>query len=254
LSTLKKALIGVLVVIGIGAALFGYVFLTAFGGNKPVEDGATYERATVIEDISYVSMYLVDAGNGKFVLVDGGVDQKYEATKTVLAEHDATAQDLLAVLLTHGHGDHIGAAYGLTDVPLYAHEDEVALVQGEAAPDNPFGKNEPGLKVDHTFKHGDILEFGEARFEVFHAPGHTQGNSAFLVGGVLLLGDTAQVTTDDQLHSPPWFFSDDPEQAIATIRGLAKQFESRPEKPNTIVGSHSGSTSNVDALLKYDGD
>lgn len=253
MSAKKKILIGVLVLVaGLVLVVLGVMY-TVFGGNKPVEHGATYARTTVVEDVAYVSMYLVDAGGGKFVLIDGGVDQKYEVMSAVLAERGATAEDIIAVVLTHAHGDHIGAAYGLGDRPLYAHEDEVALVQGEAVP-SIGGPNDAGLKVTNTFKHGDVLEIGEARLEVFHTPGHTAGNSAFLIDGVLLLGDTAQVTTDDQLTDPPSFFSDDPAQAIESIRALAKQIEKRPDKPTRMMGSHSGSTENIEALLEYDGD
>lgn len=252
----KKIGIGVLVVVLLLIGGTAGLMFSVFGGNKPVEDGASYGRTTVIEDVSYVSVYLLDVGNGKFVVIDGGVDTEATKIRALLKERGATIEDVEAIVLTHGHGDHIGAAYGLTDIPLYAHKDDVEVIEGRAELKGTVakmgGKHDPGLKVDHPFNGGDILKFGDVELEVFHTPGHTAGNCAFLIDGVLLLGDTAQVTSDDTLVPPPTFFSDDPSAAIASIRKLADEMEKRPEKPNTIVGSHSGATKNVDALASFE--
>ncbi len=246
----------VVVVLFVGTIAFGIIKI--FGSNKPVEPGATYARVSVVEDVPYVAMFLVDIGGGKYVLVDGGADQAGEAVRAALAAKGAGVEDLEAILFTHAHGDHVAAAYGLLDVPLWVHDAEVDMAEGREGGTSTFGKlvgpNPPGLKVAKTFKGGDVLTFGEASIEVFHAPGHTAGNCAFLVDGVLLLGDTAQITTDDSVHAPPDVFTNDPAQAIASIRALGIELKSRETKPTVMVGAHSGSTTKMSGLFEYGSD
>ena len=251
----RKILISLAVfAVGVALALGGAIY-ALFGGLKGVEDGAAFGTTTAILDVPFVPLYLVDAGGGKFVLVDGGVDQNFEAVRRVLASRGAEPEDILAVVLTHGHSDHVGAAYGLTDKPLYVHELDVAITQGDAVGEAPLnrltGALPRGLTVTHPFKDGDVLEFGTAKIEVFHAPGHSAGNSALLVNDTLLLGDTAQVTEGDELVGPPDIFTADPEQAIASIRALGRTIEARAVQPKWLVGGHSGGTQRIEALTKY---
>ena len=257
---LKTSLKALAIIIVILAVVIVGGLISVFGNNMPVEHGASYGPATVIEDVSYVSIFLVDAGDGKFVLIDGGVDTEAVKLKALLAEKGATEKDLLAVLFTHAHSDHIGAAYALTEVPLYVHKADVRAAEGKVAPAGGMPLftpvNPSGLKVTHPLDGGEVLEFGNVRIEVFHTPGHTPGNVAYKVDDILILGDTAQVTKDHRLHSPPQMFSGDPAQAIESIRTLSKAISKKKpaDHPTLLVGSHSGPTKNVQALLGYDGD
>ena len=102
-----------------------------------------------------------------------------------------------AVLLTHGHFDHIyGVAEAAGDfgVPVYMHPaDEVIIKEA-----NPMLCNVYSLVIPTEFesaipvKEGDVIEVGSLRFEVIETPGHTPGGVCYLERNekILFSGDT----------------------------------------------------------------
>lgn len=100
-----------------------------------------------------------------------------------------------AILLTHGHFDHILAAHELRqryDILIYAHEAEAELAADSRLNlSGQFGSSF-ALKVDRTMKDGDRQNLNGMEFQVIHTPGHTQGSCCFYFPeqGVLISGDT----------------------------------------------------------------
>lgn len=104
----------------------------------------------------------------------------------------------VAILLTHGHYDHIGgvdevcAHFG---VPVYLHSldlpmlGDAALNVSERFAAQPFMVQTPALALED----GQTLLLGDMQITVIHTPGHTPGSCCFLLpegGGQLLCGDT----------------------------------------------------------------
>ena len=90
-----------------------------------------------------------------------------------------------AILLTHGHDDHIRAVGEFRDLvkaPVYLHDDDRMLW------DTVFPDSTP----DHSIKDGDTFEVAGAQLKAIHTPGHSPGSVCFHLEseGVLFSGDT----------------------------------------------------------------
>jgi glyoxylase-like metal-dependent hydrolase (beta-lactamase superfamily II) len=163
---------------------------------------------------SLVNWYLVEDG-GRVTIVDCGAPAYYAQLDRGLALLGRNRGHVDAIVLTHGHDDHIGfAERARTElgVPVYVHEADKELTTTRKA----FGKNEKPmaayLRYPHayklmahlasaggtskpvqqvtTFRDGDELDVpGKPR--VVHTPGHTPGHVVFFLEsrGVLFMGD-----------------------------------------------------------------
>ena len=101
----------------------------------------------------------------------------------------------VAILLTHGHFDHAGAAEELAEllnVKIYAHEAEKDTLEN---PQNNvsgmIGKYET-YHADIYVKDGEVLTLAGFELKVLHTPGHTAGGCCYYIAkeDVLFSGDT----------------------------------------------------------------
>lgn len=91
--------------------------------------------------------------------------------------------EVLAVLNSHGHHDHVGGNAFLAKklaVPFYLHR-----------ADRPLAVQTTGSAIPFTFypKEGKLV-LGELEIEVIHTPGHSPGSVCLKIGEVLFSGDT----------------------------------------------------------------
>ncbi|MBE5951005.1 MAG: MBL fold metallo-hydrolase [Lachnospiraceae bacterium] len=127
----------------------------------------------------------------KAVVIDAAAEP--EKIKNALCELNLTPE---AVLLTHGHFDHILAADMLRKeyhipVGLLSTEADLLADPKKNCSATFFGAPY-GISADELFADGQILPYLDGRFRVIATPGHTEGSCCYYAGneGVLFSGDT----------------------------------------------------------------
>lgn len=200
----------------------------------------------------FVNIYMIlNPFDGNWVLIDSGL--KWSAPKI-----KKMAQQLFgdtkpsAIILTHGHFDHVGSLEKLIEewnVPVYAHYLEIPYLTGKSSyppPDPSTGgglmswmswvyPNDPINIWNHVNvlpENGSVPGLPEWRF--LHTPGHAPGHISLYreSDGVLIAGD-AFVTTNQQsafsvmfqlkkVSGPPKYFTYDWSLARQSVKDLMK--------------------------------
>jgi len=192
-----------------------------------------------------VNAYLIEEV-GEVTVVDAGMPGLFAALPTELARMGRSLADVRALVLTHGHPDHIGFAERLRQergVPVSIHEYDAALARGEVP--NSVKRSGPlrvapvlrflwyGLRNDGVRRPivGEVATFGDGATldvpgnpRVILVPGHTPGSASLHLAELdaLFVGDalcTYAVTSGRRgpRLSP---FNADAEQAIASLARL----------------------------------
>lgn len=136
--------------------------------------------------------YIAAAPDGEQAVV---IDPGQDAAESLLERLGALGLRCEAILLTHGHIDHIWNAKEVADAAgceAWIHPDDLWLVEdpGAALGRMGFGKLtvQPPDRLAHL-KGGDRLRFGGLDIAVEHTPGHTPGHCVFLTEGIVFSGD-----------------------------------------------------------------
>ena len=145
-----------------------------------------------VED-AFTNWYLVEDA-GRLTVVDTGFPRSWRSLESALGALGRSTGDVEAVVLTHGHFDHIGAfpeIFETWDVPVFAHPLELPFLTGRAdypAPDPTVGKGAmallsfayPSKGIDLGGRVKPLPEDGSVPFmpawrwihTPVHAPGH----------------------------------------------------------------------------------
>ncbi len=122
--------------------------------------------------------FIIDPGSQKNRLIDYVESKKLE---------------VVGILLTHGHFDHIGAL-DVFDVPVYLHKNELELIADVRI--NGFVHYGMEMPYDMSaiklvpIQDGDKIKLGEKEIEVILTPGHTAGSVCYKLDDDIFSGDT----------------------------------------------------------------
>lgn len=123
--------------------------------------------------------YIVDCGSGAAAIIDPGAEADIIISRiTSLSLHPA------AVMLTHGHFDHVGASSAIAEeyrCPVY-----FSVADRELPPLLRRGLVEATCNISD----GDRLTVGDVCFSVLAVPGHSRGSVCYRCEELLFTGDT----------------------------------------------------------------
>jgi hydroxyacylglutathione hydrolase len=136
-----------------------------------------------------VNNYLVHAyDSSQAILFDAGED-----TDPILQKIEELGLDLVYLVNTHGHGDHIIGNEKIlksTGAKLLIHElDEPYLSDSQLNLAAFLGADLKSPKADRTLQEGDKISVENLDFLVLHTPGHTPGHISLVCNGHAFVGD-----------------------------------------------------------------
>jgi glyoxylase-like metal-dependent hydrolase (beta-lactamase superfamily II) len=211
--------------------------------GREIGDGVLHVRTLL------VNVFIVRTGSS-WILVDAGLHGYAETIRSAARQFAGDAPPA-AIVLTHGHFDHVGSLEALLDtwqVPVIAHRLERPYLSGHSSyppPDPLVGGGSMAL-LSRLYPRGPIdvasrLEMlpadgtvpGAPEWKWIHTPGHTAGHvSLFRERDRTLIAGDAVVTTRQEsllavaaqrqeIHGPPAYFTQDWRQARESVGRLA---------------------------------
>ncbi|GAA3769021.1 MBL fold metallo-hydrolase [Terriglobus aquaticus] len=225
--------------------------------------------------IAFVNVFGVVNPDGTWTLLDAGLPGSAAYIRSWAEKQFGTAPK--AIVLTHGHFDHVGASRTLAEhwqVPVVAHPLEEPYLSGKLAyppPDPGVGGGMMALLSPLYPKdpidlrpHLRLLQAAEGSgipelegWQVLHTPGHTPGHISFYrqSDDTLLVGDAfcttkpeaffqAALVQHPELHGPPAYFTSDWNAARASVQKLAGL------SPRIVVPGHGKPLSGADVPVQ----
>lgn len=225
----------------------------------------------VLPDVAYLRVAIVNvvfcgyagAGDRRWVLVDAGLAGSAPVIRAAAEARFGAGSRPFAIVLTHGHFDHVGALRSLAeewDAPVYAHADEMPFLNGSRGypPPDPWAGGMMSL-LSPLLPRGpiDVRDFAPLRaldrtgrlpgmpgWEWIPTPGHTPGHVSLWRerDGTLISGDAIITTRQEsaydaltqhaEMHGPPAYFTPDWDTARESVRRLARL------EPDLVVPGH----------------
>jgi len=232
----------------------------AEGGALIAAPDVVYHRMLIANVV-----FIGRPGAPGWILVDAGVMGTAGTIRKVAAARFGADVPPAAIVLTHGHFDHVGVLAELArdwDVPVWAHRLEKPYLDGSAAYPPPDPSVDTGLMARlsplyptapvnvgerlHLLPEGSLGEVipALAGWECIPTPGHSVGHVSFWrpADRLLVAGDAVVTTASEsayatavqsaEMHGPPQYLTHDWIAAAASARRLAAL------EPEIVVSGH----------------
>lgn len=214
-----------------------------------------------------------------FVLVDAGMPKSKKLIKRAIEERFGEDSQPKAIILTHGHFDHVGALIELVErwnVPVYAHELEIPYLTGQKQYPEPDSTVEGGLvsKMSPIFPN-DPINLGDnvnvlpadgtvpelPEFKWIHTSGHSPGQVALFreKDRALIAADTfvtvkqeylyRVITQEKEISGPPRYFTTDWKAAKKSVEKLAQLHPSVAVTGHGLPMAEEELTKNLEKLV-----
>jgi glyoxylase-like metal-dependent hydrolase (beta-lactamase superfamily II) len=145
-----------------------------------------------------VNVYLIDGGS-EFLLIDIGYLETVEEIVELIRRMDFNLSTCKVAIATHADADHIqgmARAKELLKTKVAAHPDSVKPIESgdeimtfATIKAQGFEIPMPRCKIDLKLKEGDTIKVGNLALQVWHTPGHTEGQLSFKMDNLLFSGD-----------------------------------------------------------------
>ncbi len=218
------------------------------GWPRPITRDLAYQRTGIV-NVYYSGK--PTRGDRSWVLIDAGVKPFSATIGEVAARRYGHGNRPSAIVLTHGHFDHVGALESLAkawDVPVYAHPLEIPYLTGRASypPADPTVGGGAMAALSWLYPRGPIDLKGGVRplpadgtvpgmpgWRWIHTPGHSPGHVSFFrdADRTLIAGDAFITTRQEsalsvltqypEMHGPPMYYTIDWKAAKKSVESLA---------------------------------
>ena len=156
------------------------------------------------------------------------IDPGYEPD-TVLLQAKKLGKTIEAILLTHGHFDHVGGVKEIaaqTDCKVYLCAEDLAM---------PHRFTAGPLYYTDTYGEGDTLSLAGLTLQVLHTPGHTPGSVCLVCEDKMFSGDTLFQDSCGRTDLPGGSFAQIM-QSLRKLRALEGNYEVYPgHGPSTTL-------------------
>ncbi len=257
---LKRLLKYVALGLGVLICLSALTLWAISRGVQPLNDGQLLVKGEVRlivdgESPMPVASYLIKLKDGALGLVDAGQDPEAKSIRAALAAMGRRAEDVRVIFLTHLHGDHAGGvrSFPWADVFALVPPEGQGPVPERSAWERVQGESKTGssLTLARRLKDGETLVTHGTPIECFTLAGHTMDSAAYLIHGVLFLGDGAAAQRDGHMGGPTPVFSVDRPLGCSQLHTLAKRLLKRQGEIQALAFGHQGPLSGVDALKAW---
>lgn len=155
--------------------------------------------------------YILTSDGRRAVVVDCAGAEVYKKCKSLKLQP-------VAVLLTHGHYDHVLGCKAFADdgVPVFCGRGESDFIFSNANI-ALFGEI-PDFKIFRELSDGDKIELGGINFKVIATPGHTAGSVCYMTEDCIFTGDTLFLETVGRTDLPTGSF----ESLKSSLKKLAE--------------------------------